>query len=148
MTDDEVRDFIESGALFGLIKCGLAVPEHQWHRCLELSPLFGHREVTKELLEQPVDERIQAHYPYRPKSDKNTVMTDYSEKYGNQYKVKRNTKLFAFLGLFGSQGNHVKNILVSPLSEREPKWHSTNYVQYLIKEFDIELSQIGMCQAQ
>lgn len=143
MNDNEVRDFIEVGALFGLIKCGLAIPERHWGRCLELSPLFGHRDVTMELLSQPLDERVAAYYPYRPDTDKNSVMSSYANKYGNLIFAINIYLIRHFAGLFGPEGNQTKNTLVSPLSERVPKWHSTNYVQYLIKEFDIELIDIG-----
>ena len=47
-----------------------------------------------------------------------------------------------FPGLFGVQNGAEKDMLVSPLSDVTPKWHSTNYIQYLIREFDCELVDI------
>ena len=78
----DIREYIENDRLFGLVKCGLKLPPSQYERCLELSPLFAHRTVTCETLQQPLDERLKQFYPYRPAEDKNEAMSNYADLYG------------------------------------------------------------------
>ena len=84
LTQDEIRNYIQTDQLFGLVKCGLSIPEVHFEKCLELSPLFGHRDITMDLLKQPMDERLKKFYPFRPDTDTNQAMASYANKYGNK----------------------------------------------------------------
>jgi hypothetical protein len=94
---------------------------------LELAPIFRHSEIGVESdLERPLDPRIRTFYPFLPEDENaNEFMPQYIRKYG----------------LFGR--SEKRETLVNALSTEKPQFFCTEYLRYLIEEFDVELSEIS-----
>lgn len=82
LNEEEIVQYIKEGLITGLVKCNLQLPEHRFKDCLELSPIFTHRETDLHLMRKGLDSRLKQFYPMMDEQDDCTYVANYGLKYG------------------------------------------------------------------